>query len=79
MKNGSERSNKSVGPKEENVDPWSLCIHAIKAPMTKDRYQTRLANCNTYLVLILYCPISYSAASEKNVPSSICLHLSITP
>ena len=35
--------DKSVEPKEENVDPWSLYIYAMKAPMTKDRYQTRLA------------------------------------
>ena len=34
---------KSVEPKEENVDPWSLYIYAMKAPMTRDRYQTRLA------------------------------------
>ena len=27
----------------ENLDPWSLYIYAMKAPMTKDRYKTRLA------------------------------------
>ena len=35
--------DKSVETKEENVDPWSLYIYAMKAPMTRDRYQTRLA------------------------------------
>jgi hypothetical protein len=28
---------------EEQLDPWSLYIYAMKAPMTRDRYQTRLA------------------------------------
>jgi hypothetical protein len=27
----------------ENLDPWSLYIYAMKAPMTRDRYKTRLA------------------------------------
>jgi hypothetical protein len=27
----------------EELDPWSLFIYAMKAPMTRDRYQTRLA------------------------------------
>lgn len=27
----------------EELDPWSLYIYAMKAPMTRDRYQTRLA------------------------------------
>jgi len=27
----------------EQLDPWSLYIYAMKAPMTRDRYQTRLA------------------------------------
>jgi hypothetical protein len=35
--------DKTVETKEENVDPWSLYIYAMKAPMTRDRYQTRLA------------------------------------
>ena len=25
------------------LDPWSLYIYAMEAPMTRDRYQTRLA------------------------------------
>ena len=25
------------------LDPWSLYIYAMKAPMTRDRYKTRLA------------------------------------
>jgi hypothetical protein len=25
------------------LDPWSLYIYAMKAPMTRDRYETRLA------------------------------------
>jgi hypothetical protein len=28
---------------EESLDPWSLYIYAMKAPMTRDRYKTRLA------------------------------------
>jgi hypothetical protein len=27
----------------EELDPWSLFIYALKAPMTRNRYQTRLA------------------------------------
>ena len=27
----------------ESLDPWSLYIYAMKAPMTRDRYKTRLA------------------------------------
>ncbi|HEY6166264.1 MAG TPA: hypothetical protein VIW25_15290 [Nitrososphaeraceae archaeon] len=27
----------------EQLDPWSLYIYAMKAPMTRDRYETRLA------------------------------------
>jgi hypothetical protein len=27
----------------EALDPWSLYIYAMKAPMTRDRYKTRLA------------------------------------
>jgi hypothetical protein len=32
---------KAVDSKE--LDPWSLFIYAMKAPMTRDRYQTRVA------------------------------------
>ena len=28
---------------ESELDPWSLFIYAMKAPMTRDRYQTRVA------------------------------------
>jgi hypothetical protein len=34
---------KSVESKEDNLDPWSLYLYAMKAQMTRDRYQTRLA------------------------------------
>jgi hypothetical protein len=27
----------------EELDPWSLFIYAMKAPMTRDRYQIRVA------------------------------------
>jgi DNA topoisomerase VI subunit A len=27
----------------KELDPWSLYIYAMKAPMTRDKYQTRLA------------------------------------
>jgi hypothetical protein len=33
-----------INPNEpEILDPWSLYIYAMKAPMTRDRYKTRLA------------------------------------
>ena len=28
---------------EPELDPWSLFIYAMKAPMTRDRYKTRVA------------------------------------
>jgi hypothetical protein len=28
---------------ESELDPWSLFLNAMRAPMTKDRYQTRVA------------------------------------
>ncbi len=28
---------------ESELDPWSLFIYAMKAPMTRDKYQTRVA------------------------------------
>jgi DNA topoisomerase VI subunit A len=31
------------------MDPWSLYIYAMKAPMTRDRYQTRLAKFLTFI------------------------------
>jgi hypothetical protein len=37
-----EKSEKSAS-EAENLDPWSLYIYAMKAPMTRDRYKTRLA------------------------------------
>jgi hypothetical protein len=27
----------------DELEPWSLFIYAMKAPMTRDRYQTRVA------------------------------------
>jgi hypothetical protein len=33
----------------EELDPWSLYIYAMKAPMTRDRYQTRLAKFLTFI------------------------------
>jgi hypothetical protein len=27
----------------EELDPWSLFLYAMKAPMTKDRYKSRVA------------------------------------
>jgi hypothetical protein len=33
----------------EQLDPWSLYIYAMKAPMTRDRYQTRLAKFLTFI------------------------------
>jgi hypothetical protein len=35
----------------EELDPWSLFIYAMKAPMTRDRYQTRLAKFFDYIGL----------------------------
>ncbi|MGA7900500.1 MAG: hypothetical protein WCA39_16745, partial [Nitrososphaeraceae archaeon] len=37
-----ENSEKSA-IEAESLDPWSLYIYAMKAPMTRDRYKTRLA------------------------------------
>jgi hypothetical protein len=28
---------------ESELDPWTLFLNAMRAPMTKDRYQTRVA------------------------------------
>jgi hypothetical protein len=28
---------------ESELDPWKLFLNAMRAPMTKDRYQTRVA------------------------------------
>ena len=33
----------------EELDPWSLYIYAMKAPMTRDRYKTRLAKFLTFI------------------------------
>jgi hypothetical protein len=35
----------------EELDPWSLFIYAMKAPMTRNRYQTRLAKFFDYIGL----------------------------
>jgi len=35
----------------EELDPWSLFIYSMKAPMTRDRYQTRLAKFFDYIGL----------------------------
>jgi hypothetical protein len=34
---------------EEYLDPWSLFIYAMKAPMTRNRYQIRLAKFLTFI------------------------------
>jgi hypothetical protein len=36
-----EEHSKTI--QSEELDPWSLFIYAMKAPMTRNRYQTRLA------------------------------------
>ena len=46
-----DKSVESKREEEENVDPWSLYIYAMKAPMTRDRYQTRLAKFFDYIGL----------------------------
>ena len=28
---------------ESNLDPWTLFLNSMRAPMTRDRYQTRVA------------------------------------
>jgi len=38
---------KNSAVEAENLDPWSLYIYAMKAPMTRDRYMTRLAKFST--------------------------------
>ena len=35
----------------EELDPWSLFLYAMKAPMTKDRYKTRVAKFFDYIGL----------------------------
>jgi len=37
----------------ENLDPWSLYIYAMKTPMTRDRYMTRLAKFSDFIDLEL--------------------------
>ena len=33
----------TITTKTTELDPWSLYIYAMKSPMTRNRYQTRLA------------------------------------
>ncbi|MDQ3837929.1 MAG: hypothetical protein M3297_01520 [Thermoproteota archaeon] len=35
--------NQNPEIESEEPDPWSLFLYAMKAPMTKDRYKTRVA------------------------------------
>jgi hypothetical protein len=43
-KNKVKQNKLEINPNEpEILDPWSLYIYAMKAPMTRDRYKTRLA------------------------------------
>jgi hypothetical protein len=35
--------HKTLEQERSELDPWSLYIYAMKAPMTRDRYKTRLA------------------------------------
>ena len=42
-----KRVGKESAVEAENLDPWSLYIYAMKAPMTRDRYMTRLAKFST--------------------------------
>ena len=35
--------HKTLEQEQSELDPWSLYIYAMKAPMTRDRYKTRLA------------------------------------
>jgi hypothetical protein len=34
---------------ESELDPWTLFLNAMRAPMTKDRYQTRVAKFFEYI------------------------------
>ena len=40
---GQERLRKAKVAKESELDPWTLFLNAMRAPMTRDRYQTRVA------------------------------------
>jgi DNA topoisomerase VI subunit A len=42
-KNMVKQKELEKSPELEQMDPWSLYIYAMKAPMTRDRYQIRLA------------------------------------
>jgi hypothetical protein len=39
----TERETQDLEEERSELDPWSLYIYAMKAPMTRDRYKTRLA------------------------------------
>jgi hypothetical protein len=43
QKYGETKKLEKSAIEAENLDPWSLYIYAMKAPMTRDRYKTRLA------------------------------------
>jgi hypothetical protein len=45
-----EKSEKSA-IEAESLDPWSLYIYAMKAPMTSYRYKTRLAKFFDFIAL----------------------------
>jgi hypothetical protein len=47
-----EKAERSAA-EAENLDPWSLYIYAMKAPMTRDRYKTRLAKFSDFIDLEL--------------------------
>ena len=34
---------KTKSTEEMELDPWTLFLNAMRAPMTRDRYQTRVA------------------------------------
>jgi len=58
----------------ENLDPWSLYIYAMKAPMTRDRYMTRLAKFSDFIDLkklhyrarVLLAEEKRTATGDKN-------------
>ena len=41
--NGNKKLRKTRITEKSELDPWMLFLNAMRAPMTRDRYQTRVA------------------------------------
>jgi hypothetical protein len=38
-----DKLRKTKSTQESELDPWTLFLNSMRAPMTRDRYQTRVA------------------------------------